>query len=56
MSTTVCLKETDKVVSRSIEVLGSWEKEEVGFIIRAMRAYREAVFVGRMEDIVRIII
>ena len=40
----------------SIKMLGSWEKEEVGFIIRAMRAYREAVFVGRMEDIVRIII
>ena len=42
----VCLKEDDLTVSREIALEGSWEREEVGFIIRAMRAYSQAVFVG----------
>ena len=47
VSSSVCLKETDQTVSWQIAVEGSWEREEVGFVIRAMRAYSDAVFVGR---------
>ena len=47
MRSTVCVKETDRTVSREITVNGTWEREEVGFIIRAMRAYSDAVFIGR---------
>ena len=46
VSSVVCLKEDDLTVSREIALDGSWEREEVGFIIRAMRAYSQAVFVG----------
>ena len=46
----MCLKERDRTVSWEILVEGSWEKDEVGLIIRAMRLYREAVFVGRTEE------
>ena len=43
----VCLKEGDQTLSGEIALEGSWEREEVGFIIRAMRTYSQAVFVGK---------
>ena len=50
VTSTVCLAESDQVhytiITNSIAEVGSWERGEVAFIIRAMREYKEAVFVG----------
>ena len=47
MSSVVCLKENDMMVSNAVAVEGGWEREEVGLVIRVMRAYTDAVFVGK---------
>ena len=47
VSSVVCLKENDMMVSNAVAVEGGWEREEVGLVIRVMRAYTDAVFVGK---------
>ena len=44
----VCLKSDDKVVSDKIHSSGSWEKESVRKVMRAMEVYEDAVFIGNI--------
>ena len=53
VSSVVCLKENDMMVSHAVAVEGGWEREEVGLVIRVMRAYTDAVFVGKRMNKVK---
>ena len=46
VSSVVCLKNDDKMVSDKIHLHGSWEKETVTKVMRTMEMYEDAVFIG----------
>ena len=47
VSSKLCLKSNDLVISKSIEQTGTWEEDQVTNVMKAMEIYGDAVFIGR---------
>ena len=45
--TKICVKKDDEYVSKSIIAQGAWEEDNVILVMKSMRLYEDAVFVGK---------
>ena len=46
VTSNLCLKTNDSVISTFIQEYGAWEEDKVTDVMRAMEMYQEAVFIG----------